>query len=135
MKTIGIIGTRSRDTHEDLLLVELAFVKIYAPGDRICSGKCPKGGDRFAIILAEKYHTLKLWFPSKWDDLDVPGARIKYTKYGKPYNANAGFTRNTDIARESDELIACVATNRKGGAEDTIRKWLHFHPHGIPILT
>lgn len=135
MKTIGIIGTRSRDTREDLLLVELAFVTIYKPGDRICSGKCPKGGDRFAVILAEKYHTPKLWFPPKWDDLDVPGARIKYNKWGKPYNANAGFTRNTDVARKSDELIACVAPYRTGGTEDTITKWQQFHPDGKPILT
>jgi hypothetical protein len=135
VKTIGIIGTRSRDTHEDLLLVELAFLKIYEPGDRICSGLCPEGGDRFAVILVKKYNTPKLWFPPKWDDLDVLGTRIKYTKYGKPYNANAGFIRNTDIARESDELIACVALNRRGGTEDTIKKWLGFHPNGILILT
>ena len=134
MKTIGIIGTRSRDTHVDFLLVEVAFLKIYEPGDRICSGLCKEGGDRFAVILAEKYQTPKLWFPAKWDDLDVPGARIKYNKYGKPYNANAGFARDTDIARESDKLIACVAANRKGGTEDTISKWLRFHPHEIPIL-
>ena len=135
MKTIGIIGTRSRDTREDLLLVEVAFLKIYEPGDRICSGLCKEGGDRFAVIIVEKYQTPKLWFPAKWDDLDAPGARIKYNIYGKPYNATAGFIRNTDIARESDELIACVAANRKGGAEDTITKWQQFHPDGKPILT
>lgn len=135
MKTIGIIGTRSRDTHVDFLLVEVVFLGIYEPGDRICSGLCREGGDRFAVMLAEKYQTPKLWFPPKWDDLDVPNVRIKYTKYGKPYNANAGFARNTDIARESEELIACVAINRKGGTEDTITKWMYFHPDGKPILT
>ena len=54
MKTIGIIGTRRRDTVNDFVLVEFAFFKIYEPGDRICSGLCPKGGDRFADNIPEK---------------------------------------------------------------------------------
>ena len=43
---------------------------------------------------------------------------------------SAGFTRNTDIARDADVLIACVAKDRTGGTEDTIRKWRKFH-HGL----
>lgn len=134
MKTIGIIGTRRRDTNEDFLLVEAAFLRVYQPGDRICSGLCSTGGDRFAVILVEKYNTSKLWFPAKWDDLEAPSARIRYNKYGKPYNANAGFARDTDIARESNPLIACVASDRTGGTEDTITKWERFHPKEKVIL-
>jgi len=108
MKTIGIIGTRRRDKLKDFMLVEDAFVDVYEAGDRICSGLCPKGGDRFAVMLAKKYDTPTLWFPAEW------------RKYGR----GAGFKRNGDIARESDVLIACVATDRKGGTEDTIRKFM-----------
>lgn len=108
MKTIGIIGTRSRDTKEDFKLVEAAFLKIYKERDTICSGLCPKGGDRFAVILARKYNTKTLWYPPEW----------------KKYGRSAGFIRNTDIAKLSDVLIACTATNRKGGTEDTIKKYL-----------
>lgn len=107
MRTIGIIGTRRRDTNDDFLLVEKAFLEVRQPGDRICSGFCPKGGDRFAVLLAEMYTTPTLWFPADWN------------KYGR----GAGFKRNTDIARESDILIACVADDRAGGTEDTIRKF------------
>jgi hypothetical protein len=106
MKTIGIVGTRDRNTINDFVLVEFAFFKIYEPGDRICSGLCPKGGDRFAVMLAEKYNTPKLWFPADWS-------------LGK----HAGFLRNTDIAENSDWLIACVKADRLGGTEDTIRKF------------
>lgn len=112
MKTIGIIGTRHRDSDADLLLVKAAFLKAYQPGDRICSGLCPRGGDRFAVLLAKKYNTPTLWFPADW----------------KQYGRGAGFVRNTDIARESDILIACVAADRTGGTEDTIVKWKQFHP-------
>ena len=36
----------------------------------------------------------------------------------------AGFVRNGDIAKDSDVLIACVAPDRTGGTEDTIKKFL-----------
>ena len=110
MKVIGIIGTRRRDSFNDFEKVEKAFLKVYKKGDVICSGLCPKGGDRFAVLLSKMYNTEALWFPADWN------------KHGK----KAGFVRNTDIARESDILIACVADDRKGGTEDTIKKYLKF---------
>lgn len=107
-KVIGIVGSRRRDTNEDLGLVATVFNRIYQPGDSIVSGGCPQGGDRFAEIIAAKQNIyIKIW-PANWK------------KYGKV----AGFKRNTDIARDADVLIACVAPNRTGGTEDTIRKYL-----------
>ena len=132
-KVIGIIGTRSRDSESDFLLVEYAFLKVYQLGDTVCSGLCPKGGDRFAVILAEQHHAPTLWFPAEWDNLEASNARIRRNKWGKLYNANAGFDRNMDIAR-SDILIACVAEDRTGGTEDTIKKWKKFHLGKEPIL-
>ena len=107
MKIIGIIGTRSRDTEEDFKLVETVFLKVYREGDTICSGQSPHGGGRFAVLLAKKYKTRTLWYPPEW----------------KKYGRSAGLIRNTDIARLSDILIACVSTNRTGGTEDTINKY------------
>ena len=109
-KTIGIIGTRQRNTNKDFLETEKIFLQNYKKGDIICSGLCPKGGDRFALILADKYQTETLWFLADWE------------KYGR----GAGFVRNTDIAKNSDILIAVVAKDRKGGTEDTIKKYLKF---------
>lgn len=107
-KIIGIIGTRRRDSFKDFQLTKHQFLKIYNPGDTICSGLCPKGGDRFAVLLSEEFNTKTLWFPADWK------------KYGK----GAGFIRNTDIAENSDVLIACVSEDRTGGTEDTIKKFL-----------
>lgn len=109
-KTIGIIGTRSRDKKSDFKEVEKEFLKIYKNGDMICSGLCPKGGDRFAVVLQEKYNTDKKWFPAEWE------------KFGR----RAGFMRNADIAKCSDVLIACVNKDRTGGTEDTIEKFIKF---------
>ena len=105
--TIGIVGSRRRNSYLDYQLVEKAFLGIYREGDRIVSGGCPQGGDRFAEVLAKKYQVPITIHYAQWQ------------KYGKA----AGFQRNGDIARDSDILIACVANDRTGGTEDTIKKF------------
>jgi hypothetical protein len=107
MKTIGIIGTRGRNTKKDFDAVEKKFLEIYNDGDHIVSGGCPQGGDRFAEVIAKKHQ--------------VP-IKIHYAQWNK-FGETAGFKRNTDIARESVDLIACVDPNRRGGTEDTIKKF------------
>ena len=107
MKVIGVIGTRRRNTEEDYQAVRTAFLKVYEKGDLICSGLCPRGGDRFAVKLKDELDLPFKWFPADW------------ARYGR----GAGFVRNTDIARESEVLIACVSCDRTGGTEDTIRKF------------
>lgn len=112
-KIIGVIGTRKRNSYKDYLKVKRKFLWLFEKGDFICSGKCPKGGDRFAVILAN-FHVSperRLWFPSDWEK----------------YKTIAGFIRNTKVARISEHLIACVAEDRTGGTEDTITKFIRFH--------
>lgn len=94
------------------------FIKSLWQGDRICSGGCPKGGDRFADLIARSTGIPILTFYAAWDT------------YGK----SAGFRRNAFIARESDVLIACVVKARTGGTEDTIKKWKRYHPGLEPVL-
>ena len=116
-RKIGVVGSRQRNTTEDLQKVSEAFFQIYLLEDIIVSGGCPKGGDRFAEVLA-----------------DVHGIPIKIFKANWSIGRHAGFLRNTDIAKESDILIACVALNRKGGTEDTIKKFKKFHPDGKLVI-
>lgn len=105
---IGIIGTRRRNTHRDYKLTEYQVFKVYNSGDWLVSGGCPKGGDRFAEIISKKYKIPIFIFQADW----------------KRYGRIAGFLRNTYIAELSDLLIACVSYDRKGGTEDTIKKFL-----------
>jgi len=109
-KVIGIIGTRRRNSKKDFAIVEDAFLEFYEQGDIICSGLCSTGGDRFAVLLQKKYNTDFKWYPADWDT----------------YGPKAGHIRNTDIARDSDILIACVYEDRTGGTEDTIKKFKIF---------
>lgn len=107
VKTIGMVGSRRRDTLLDYHLCEEAFFKVYNKGDRIVSGGCPKGGDRFAEIIAKRYGITIV---------------IHYADWNGPDGKRAGFVRNSDIAQECDVLLALVALDRTGGTEDTIKK-------------
>jgi hypothetical protein len=106
MKVIGIVGSRRRNDVVDWVSVMNAFDEIYEPGDRIVSGGCPQGGDSFAERIAkDRGLTITIHYPD-WN--------------GK--GKGAGFERNTRIAEDADVLIACVAGDRKGGTEDTVKK-------------
>jgi hypothetical protein len=116
---VGIVGTRKRDVGSDLYLIINEFNKIQDPKDKIVivSGLCPKGGDRFATMVYSKYKTMKLWFPAEWS-----------------LGRHAGFVRNTEIARWSDWLITTPSSDRKGGTEDTIKKFTRFHGNDRLII-
>lgn len=118
MIQIGIVGSRRRDSQEDYDIVEKTFLAVYEKGDIIVSGGCSSGADKFAEMIADKYHIPKRIYEADWE------------RFGR----GAGFMRNTDIAKISNILIACVADDRKGGTEDTIRKFQRFHSEGKLIL-
>jgi hypothetical protein len=124
MKSIGIIGTRKRDTEEDYILVRDKFFEIYEPGDFITSGGCKQGGDRFAEVIAQRYDIpIDIYYP---DPVPPGSPRWMYTK--------VNYARNTLVAQNSDTIIACVTDNRKGGTEDTLKKFKRFYPEGIVYL-
>jgi len=114
---IGIIGSRRRHTIEDLNLTREVFKKIYTLGDTIVSGGCPKGGDYFAEVIAR--------------EMKIP---IKIHKADWSLGKHAGFLRNTDIANDSDILIAVVASDRLGGTEDTIKKYLKQNKNNLILV-
>lgn len=125
MKRIGIIGTRRRDTPSVQKLIEEKFWEIYEEGDIIVSGGCPKGGDRFAEAIAKAN--------------GIPILTI-YPNY-KRYGLGAPKIRNTPVAQACDIVIASVANpeepiqeilqRKKGGTEDTLRKFTDKEEHNI----
>lgn len=117
---VGIIGSRRRNTDKDLQKVTEAFNTIKSENNNvsIVSGGATKGGDHFAEIIACLQNIpIKIYYPD-------------WNKYGRI----AGFIRNTDIAKDSDILIACVHSSRTGGTEDTIKKFKKFYPKRRIIL-
>lgn len=107
-RVIGIVGSRRRNTYQDLSILREKLHSIFKVDDRIVSGGCPQGADAFAERLAKEFQcTITIHYPP-WDRLG---------------NA-AGFSRNSFIAEDCDILLALPASDRKGGTEDTIAKAL-----------
>lgn len=126
---IGIIGTRRRNGTEAIHVICKEFFQIYTPGDIIISGGCKQGGDRIAEALANligdgSQDFIRIHYPDK-SQLDSALMKIN----PKAAYAKINYARNGLIAEDSEFLIACVAPDRKGGTEDTIKKWKKFHPH------
>jgi hypothetical protein len=118
MKVIGVIGTRKRDTSAAFKKIKEKFFEIYEEGDWICSGGCPKGGDRCAEQIAKSDGIPILTF---------------YPAY-KRFRGGAPIIRNGPVVEQCDVIIACVMKpeegidevlkREKGGTEDALRKFV-----------
>jgi len=120
---VGIVGSRRRDTPEDLKIVRNALLLILSETEEkviLVSGACPKGADRFAEILARELGLPIILHKPKFNEMKS-NTTWEY--------ARVCYDRNTLIAKDSDILIACVAADRKGGTEDTIKKFKNFKKH------
>jgi hypothetical protein len=115
---IGIIGSRKRNTKEDLIKLYNLLTNIeIGEEDQFVSGGCKYGADSFAEIIVKDFSISIIVHYPNTQDLDP---HIPY----KAAYAKIAYARNTLIARDSDILIAIVAEDRKGGTEDTIKKFL-----------
>lgn len=118
-KTIGIVGSRRRNSSKDFLQVLTAFNMVYNPGDEIVSGGCPEGADNFAELIAKQMPCpIIIHYPNK-QNLD----QVLLKKAPRAAYAKINYARNELIAKDAFVLIACVADDRKGGTENTIK---HF---------
>ena len=117
-KVIGIVGSRRRNTPEDFCLVQEIFCQVYKQGDKITSGMCKTGGDQFAVLLSDVWDAVPIWFWPDW----------------KRFGRGAGIQRNGLIAATADVLIACVAFDRTGGTEDTIKKFLKLGKKSLFVV-
>lgn len=129
---IGIIGTRRRDSNEDLQMLLDRLIPILEHFDEeetkvvFVSGGCPQGGDRFAEIIAKQFDIpIIIYYPDKSKLPQYPERRDI---------AKINFERNTLIARDSNVLIAIVAGDRTGGTEDTIKKFKKMYPKRPIVL-
>lgn len=80
-----------------------------------------KGADELAFDWAISRGIKTERYKADWDNIDRPGAVIKYTKWGKPYDAAAGSIRNQQMLDEGkpDLLVAFPGNN---GTADMIRR-------------
>lgn len=125
MKKIGVVGSRRRNEERDFFLVRGRIYLHMRPGDSLVSGGCKEGADHFAEAVYEQF---KAYFPLGQMIIHLPDK----TKLDKrlPYRAayaKIAYARNELIARDSNILIACVAPDRTGGTENTIKHFLRIN--------
>ena len=82
--------------------------------------KYDHGADTIGRDYAKEKRIPYIGFPADWSDMSEPCVK-KYNKYGKEYNALAGFKRNTNIIEESTIIIA-FWDGKSPGTKDSIDK-------------
>jgi len=137
MVYIGVVGSRRRNSYSDIKKIydELdKRVEEYGIGNiTLVSGGCNRGGDRFAEWYqndAGLPNPMVIHYPDKTNPVYLGMVKQNH----RAAYAIIAYERNTLIARDSDELIALVASDRKGGTEDTIRKYLKFGKTKLTLL-
>ena len=112
MKTI-IAGSRNINDYNLLLkAIRNSGFKI----TEICSG-----GANGVDGLGERYgreHGIPVQiFPAAWEDFSVPCV-VKINRFGRKYNAMAGYKRNRQMAENAEALIA--VHNGSPGTRDMV---------------
>jgi predicted Rossmann fold nucleotide-binding protein DprA/Smf involved in DNA uptake len=113
-RRVGIVGSRRRTDRE---AVE-RFVRSLPPGTVVVSGGAI-GPDSWAESAAREAGLPVLIFRP-----DLSGVQGYGESVGRYY------ARNQQIVDASDEIVAFVSADRKGGTEDTIRR---AQKRGLPI--
>lgn len=88
-----------------------------------------RGVDRMAGFWARKNRIKNSKFPADWDNLEVPNAVVRKNRFGKLYNANAGFDRNTKMVEQNPHYVICFPGGN--GTADTRTKAL---AKGIEVI-
>ena len=125
---IGIVGSRRRNKEIDFGKIVLKLSQLERKTEReiekIVTGDCDEGGDKFARDIADMFGY----------EIDVKFKRdLKNGEKFLGWAHNWEFTkmcysRNEEIAKEPlDYLIALVAPDRTGGTEYTITQFKKYH--------
>lgn len=100
---VAIIGSRSFKNNDK----NYSILKTHLEGEDITC--IVSGGAEGADSLANRYAidkkiTIKIFLPN-WEYIKHPEARVKLNQWGKLYDSNAGFRRNTDIINAAEKVI------------------------------
>jgi hypothetical protein len=104
MTRVLVTGGRRLTDHGPIWKA-LDDIHAETPIEVVIHGMCPTGADAMAGDWALHNQVLVQEYEADWDNLDVPGARIRIGKNGKPYNVLAGFQRNERMLRHSCPTI------------------------------
>jgi hypothetical protein len=81
-----------------------------------------RGVDSLAVRWAQDNGLPYVEFKADWNNIKVAGAIVKTNKWGKKYNAMAGFQRNQQIVDYAEAVIAIQPYGPTSGTQDTVKK-------------
>lgn len=110
----------------DIDLVEKAISQSGFEITEVVSGGA-RGADKMGELWARANDVPIKIFKAEWYNIKAKDARVKerqnpWTKRMEKYNANAGFSRNQQMADYADALIALQPDGPTDGTQDMIRR-------------
>ena len=105
---------------EDYEMVKKAIEQSGFDITEVVSGGA-KGADSLGERWAGENGIPITKFPAKWNDLKAPGVAIRTNRWGKKYNANAGFDRNGDMAKYVGPEGGLIALPGGNGTKNMIK--------------
>jgi hypothetical protein len=128
MHKLAIVGSRAYTNKSKMMAIIENYRNEY-PGFTIVSGGCPKGADFLAKEIAMELGINYQEFPpahARYNEYCV----LEPHNYGKSYDVNNFFDRNTKIAEHCDHLIAFVVKDVvANGTMDTVTKARKLNKH------
>ena len=118
MYKVLIAGGRLFNDYELLCIKCDEILKDVTDDITIISGKA-SGADSLGERYARDNGYSIEEYPALWDDLSVEPCKIKYNRYGEPYNCLAGFLRNHVMVDVADVVIT-FWDGRSLGTKDAI---------------
>lgn len=119
-----VAGSRDYDDYEFFSKGMHDYVRAtFAPDSKLVfiTGFARSGADALIVRWCEEFGYPWVPFPARWDDLEAPGAVVRYTKRGVAYNVRAGYDRNRRMAEVGTNLIAWW-DGASGGTRDMIEQ-------------
>lgn len=106
--TTRVCVAGSRGFNDYALFSEIMSEYITTLGDErfiFISGKAKTGADDLIIRWCFDNNYPWAEYPADWDNLEAPGAVVRYTRDSKPYNVRAGFERNAKMGLVLTHLV------------------------------
>lgn len=122
-KGLKLIIAGSREINDYLLckrIIEQIIEENKLKIDEVVCGMC-EGPDLIGKSWAESNNIKVKEFPADWNNINVPNALVRTNKFGKSYNAKAGFDRNSQMVEYCDIAIV-IWDGQSTGSDDTVKK-------------
>lgn len=133
-RRVIVAGSRKWDDYAFFAKGMHEYVRAnFAPNEQLVfiTGFADSGADALIVRWCEECGYPWVPVAADWDDLEAPGAVVRYTRAGKPYNVRAGYQRNAKMAELGTNLIAWW-DGVSGGTRDMIAQ---AHKRRLTVFT